>query len=99
MIAFKTMWNDVCGSVSNNKIKDVEILEEFKTGFVVKDEEDTHFITKDDFVDFWCNMLCFNEVEKDAILKEEKQKLKYVYEIVKTLPYINEKEGILRVSE
>ncbi|AKN29777.1 hypothetical protein Ccar_02500 [Clostridium carboxidivorans P7] len=99
MVAFKTMWNDVCGSISNNKIEDIEILEEFKSGFVVKDKEDTHFVTKDDFVDFWCNMLCFNKVEKDSIIKEEKQKLKYVYEIVKTLPYINEKEGILRLSE
>lgn len=99
MVAFKTMWNDVCGSISNSKIEDIEILEEFKSGFVVKDKEDTHFITKDDFVDFWCSMLCFNEVEKDSILKEGKQKLRYVYEIVKTLPYINEKEGILRLNE
>lgn len=99
MMAFKTMWNDVCGSISNNEIKNIEIVEKFKSGFVVKDKEDTHFVTKDDFVDFWCNMLFFNEVDKNKISKEGKSKLKYVYEVIKTLPYINENEGILTLNE
>jgi len=99
MIAFKKMWEDVSVILSNDEFKDIQIVEKFKSGFVVKDENNTHFVTKDDFVDFWCNMLCFNKVEKDQILNNEKSGLKYVYEIIKTLPYINEKEGILKFTE
>lgn len=99
MVAFKKMWDDVSVILSNDEVKNIQIIEKYKSGFVVKDENDTHFVTKDDFVDFWCNMLCFNKVEKDQILNNGKSGLKYVYEIIKTLPYINEKEGILKLIE
>jgi hypothetical protein len=99
MVAFKKMWDDVSVILSNDEFKDIQIIEKYKSGFVVKDENKTHFVTKDDFVDFWCNMLCFNKVEKDQILNNEKSGLKYVYEIIKTLPYINENEGILKLTE
>lgn len=99
MIAFKKMWDDVCSAVSNNELKNVNIVENFTSGFVVKDDKDTHFVTKDDFVDFWCNMLCFNEVDKEHILKAKSSGSKYVYEMVKTLPYVKENEGILKLTE
>lgn len=99
MVAFKKMWDDVSVILSNDEFKDIQIIEKYKSGFVVMDENKTHFVTKDDFVDFWCNMLCFNKVEKDQILNNEKSGLKYVYEIIKTLPYINENEGILKLTE
>lgn len=99
MIAFKKMWDDVSVILSSDEIKDIQIVEKYKSGFVVKDENNTHFVTKDDFVDFWCNMICFNKVEKDEILNNKKSGLKYVYEIIKTLPYINENEGILKLTE
>lgn len=99
MIAFKKMWEDVSDILSNDEFKDIQIVEKYKSGFVVKDENKTHFVTKDDFVDIWCSMLCCNQVEKDQILSAEKSGLKYVYEIIKTLPYINEKEGTLKLTE
>lgn len=99
MFAFKRMWDDVSLILSKDEVKDFEIIEKFNSGFVVRDNDNTHFVTKDDFVDMWCNMLCFNKIEKEKLLKDEKSKLKYVYEIIKTLPYINENEGTLKLTE
>jgi hypothetical protein len=99
MVAFKKMWDDVSRIISKENIQDVHIVEKFKSGFIVKDNEDTHFVTKDDFVDFWCNMLCFNKVNKEELTKGGKLKSKYVYEIIKTLPYIKENEGTLNLTE
>lgn len=99
MVAFKKMWDDVNLILSNDGVKDFEIVEKFKSGFVVKDNNNTHFVTKDDFVDFWCNMLCFNKVEKEELTKEGKSKLKYVYEIIKNLPYVKECEDTLNLTE
>ncbi|MCT8977338.1 hypothetical protein N4T77_12075 [Clostridium sp. CX1] len=99
MVAFQKMWDDVNVILSKDEIKNIDIVEKFQSGFVVKDNDNTHFVTKDDFVDFWCNMLCYNEVEKGELLKGERSGLKYVYEIIKTLPYINENEGTLKITE
>lgn len=99
MISFKVMWDDVCELLSENKIEDIQIVEKFKSGFIVKDMENTEFVTKDDFVDFWCKILCFNEITKKEIEDEGKTRLKYVYEVVKKLPYIDEKSGCLRITE
>lgn len=99
MVAFQRMWDDVSIILSKDEVKDFQIVEKFNSGFVVRDNDNTHFVTKDDFVDIWCNMLCFNEVEKEKFLNDEKSGLKYVYEIIKTLPYINENEGILKLIE
>jgi hypothetical protein len=49
-------------------------------------------------VDFWCNMMCLNKIEKKQVLKEKDQDKKIVYEILKTLPYISEKEDRLELS-
>ncbi|MBP2031731.1 hypothetical protein J2Z42_000396 [Clostridium algifaecis] len=99
MIAFKKMWDDVCYTLSNNKIDDIDIIENFNNGFIIKDESNTHFVTKQDFVDFWCNIVCLDKVDKEDILKSKNSGKKYVYEILKTLPYIKENGGILKLSE
>ena len=36
MIHFKKMWDDVCSILDHNEIENLEILESFKTGFIVK---------------------------------------------------------------
>ncbi|MCH3963917.1 MAG: hypothetical protein LKE46_06545 [Clostridium sp.] len=99
MIAFKKIWDDVCSVISNGEIKDIDIVENFKNGFVVKEGSDTHFLTKQDFVDFWCSLVCLNKIDEEEILKEEGSGKKLVYDILKRLPYINENEGSLKISE
>ncbi|MBA5851895.1 hypothetical protein H2684_11400 [Clostridium sp. cel8] len=100
MIEFKKIWDDVCNIVSSGKMKNINVIENFHNGFVVKEKTNnsTHFITKQDFVDFWCNMMCLNKIEKKQVLKEKDQDKKIVYEILKTLPYISEKEDRLELS-
>lgn len=99
MIAFKKMWEDVSGILVNDKIGDIDIIERYNTGFVVKDKDDTEFVTKDDFVDLWCQMLCCNEICMDQFSGHGKNKLKYAYRVLKNLPYISEKAGCLKLTE
>lgn len=99
MIAFKKIWDDVCNIVLSNKISNVNIVENFHNGFIVKDDTNTHFITKQDFVDFWCSMICLNKVDKKNVLNDKSSGKKVVYEILKLLPYINENEGSLEISK
>lgn len=99
MVAFKKMWEDVSAIVSNDKIGDLSIIERYSTGFVVKDKDQTEFVTKDDFVDLWCQMLCCNEICKDQFSGHGKNKLRYAYGILKNLPYISEKSGCLKLTK
>lgn len=99
MIAFKKIWDDVCNLISNGEIKGIDIVENFKNGFVIKKGSDTHFITKQDFVDFWCSMICLDKIDREEVFKEKNLEKKFVYEILKKLPYINENEGSLKISE
>ncbi|AND85000.1 hypothetical protein GTH52_03885 [Clostridium tyrobutyricum] len=95
MIAFKKMWDDVCDSLSNNQIENIKVIENFKSGFVIKDNINTYFITKQDFVDIWCNIVCLNEI---GIKENLDKKYLYEYEILKTLPYIKENDGVLKLA-
>lgn len=97
MIAFKKMWEDVRLILSNEECSDVEILEKFNCGFTVKEQDDIIFITRDDFVDFWCKLLYYNELSLEQILKEDKSKLKCIYMIIKQLPYISESSGVIKL--
>jgi hypothetical protein len=99
MISFKKMWEDVSGILSNDKIGDVVIMERYSTGFVIKDKDDTEFLTKDDFVDLWGQMLCYNEISLNQFSGHTKNKLKYAYEVLKNLPYISEKSGCLKLTK
>lgn len=99
MIAFKTMWNDVTSMLSENKLDGIEITENFKTGFIVNDNGNSTFITRDDFVDFWCRMLCNKQISESEIKSDEKSKMQYVYDVVKKLPYVRESEGTLKLME
>lgn len=99
MVAFNKMWDDVCVILANNEVKDLQIVENYNSGFVVKENENTYFVNKDDFVDFWCNMLFFNKVDKDSFAQGQKSAFKYVYKIIKNLPYITESEGTLNLTE
>lgn len=98
MVAFKTMWEDVCSILSNDEIKDIDIVEKFSTGFVVKENDNTEFITRDDFVDFWCKLLCMNEISREEIIRDEKPKLKFVYDVVKRLPYIKDNGDMIKLT-
>lgn len=99
MVAFKKMWEDVNELLKHEEELQINIIEKFNCGFTVEDKGDTTFVTKDDFIDFWCKMLYFNQMSKEQILKEERSKLKYVYEVVKKLPYINEKSDVLILTK
>lgn len=97
MIAFKKIWDDICEITSKNSIENLKIIENFDSGFVVEDDADIHFITKDDFIDFWCNMLYPDKVSKEEVLNNSKSK--YIYEIMRNLPYVCENNGIIKIAE
>ncbi|WP_125153843.1 hypothetical protein [Clostridium rectalis] len=99
MISFKKMWDDVSDIVKNDELRDIEILEKHTEGFLIKDKENSCFLCKDDFVDFWCNILYFNEVSTEKFSEKEENKFKYVYAVVKNLPYMNESCGTLKLLE
>lgn len=99
MMTFKKMWDDVNFILSNSNIENINIVETFNSGFVIKDEKQTHFITKEDFIDCWCKLFCFNEIVENDLTEEKNLKQKYVYEIIKNLPYINEKNGSININE
>ncbi|MCD3193809.1 hypothetical protein G8S49_04085 [Clostridium botulinum C] len=98
MVPFKRVWEDAVTMVSKDEVKDVNIVETYNGGFVVAEEnEDTEFINKDDFVYFWSKMICNNEVSKKEV--ENGRRLKYVYQIVKKLPYVSENSDSLKVID
>ncbi|GAA0721786.1 hypothetical protein GCM10008905_12590 [Clostridium malenominatum] len=99
MVAFKKMWNDVEEIISKNTIKDFYITEKCSEGFVVKDNADCFFVGKQDFVDFWCNMLYFKEISLDELNKRKEPNLKYVCAVIKHLPYIKVNSGVMKVLE
>ncbi|MGH4051091.1 MAG: hypothetical protein ACREVX_07020 [Clostridium sp.] len=99
MVAFKKMWDDVRLILSNEEYEDIQILEKFKFGFTVKESENIIFITRDDFVDFWCKLLYYNELSLEQVLQEDKSKLKYIYTIIKKLPYISENSGVIKLLQ
>jgi len=99
MVAFKQMWEDVKLILSNKKHSDIQILERFNCGFTVKEQDNIIFITRDDFVDFWCKLLYYNELSLEQILKDDKLKPKYIYNIIRQLPYIAESSGVIKLLQ
>lgn len=99
MVAFKQMWEDVRLILSNKEYSDIEISERFNCGFTVKEQDNIVFITRDDFVDFWCKLLYYNELSLEQVLKDDKSKPKYIYTIIKQLPYISENAGVIKLVQ
>jgi hypothetical protein len=99
LVAFKKMWEDVRLILSNEEYSDIKILERFNCGFTVKEKDNIIFITRDDFVDFWCKLLYYNELSLEQVLEDEKSKPKYIYTIIKELPYILESSGVIKLME
>ncbi len=99
MVAFKKMWEDVRLILSSEDHSDIKILEKYNCGFTVKERDNVIFITRDDFVDFWCKLLYYNELSLEQVLKDEKTKPKYIYTIVKQLPYISENSGVIKLMQ
>ncbi len=99
MVAFKKMWEDVRLILSNEEYSDIKILEKFNCGFTVKESDNVIFITRDDFVDFWCKLLYYNELTLEQVLKDDKAKPKYIYTIIKQLPYISESSGVIKLIQ
>lgn len=96
MVAFKKMWEDV-NSLLNKENLDLNIVEVFNSGFTVKENDDLVFVTREDFVDLWCNMLYYNKVSKKQV-KDMKSSMTYVYDVVKRLPYICETADELTIN-
>ena len=98
MIKFKKMWDDVLLLLSNEECVGIDIEEKLDYGFTVKDRDNKIFITKDDFCNFWCNLLYYEEISIEQLLGDDKLKLKYVYTIIKQLPYISESSGVVKLT-
>ena len=99
MIAFAKMWDDVFKLINENKAKELNITKNFKTGFIVTENESAEFITKQDFLDLWCELLYYNELSKEHVIKDESSKFKYVYNLISKLPYVIEEEGKIKLKE
>jgi hypothetical protein len=92
------MWDDVWDMITAGSIQKLNVVKEFQYGIIIQNElGKQEFVTKDDFRDFWCKMLYYNEVSKEQTLEEGKQG--YVYEVIKQLPYIAEVSNKLSVRE
>lgn len=101
MISFKTVWDDVQNIVNNNEELDIDIIEKYDGGFVIKHHDDTTFINKQDFVGVWCRIQCDDKVcvGLHELGSKDEVKEHYVCKILKHLPYIEESLGILRISQ
>ena len=99
MITFKKMWDDVLLLLSKNEYMDIDILEKFNSGFSIKDRNDITFITKDDFSNIWCKLLYYNEFSLEQVLGDDKLKPKYIYTILKQLPYISESSTTIKLIQ
>lgn len=97
MVPFKKMWEDALTLISENELEDISIVESYKGGFVVKEKNDTEFINKEDFVDFWCKMLYNREVAKDEAIQGRKSR--YIYQIIRNLPYVDESCNVLKLVD
>ena len=100
MVTFKKMWEDVNNIIEKKEVYDVNIIKNYESCFLIEEEDkDTIFLTREDFIDFWCNMLFYNQICFHEIINENQFKFKYIYSIVKNLPYIKETEGVLKVQQ
>ncbi|WP_298836218.1 hypothetical protein [Clostridium sp.] len=97
MITFKKMWDDVLLLLSNDEYIDMDISEKFNSGFVVKDSENTIFITKEDFSSFWCKLMYYGKLSLKQVLGDDKLEPKYIYTIMKQLPYIAESSSVIKL--
>jgi len=97
MVTFKKMWDDVLLLLSNEEYVDINILERSNCGFAVQDSDNITFITKDDFSNFWCNLLYYKELSLEQVLGNDKLIPKYIYTIIKQLPYISESSSVIQL--
>ena len=99
MVTFKQLWEDVRLILSDEEYSDIKILEKFNCGFTVKERDDIIFVTRQDFVDFWCKLMYYKELSVEQVLKDDKPKSKYINTIIKQLPYISESSGIIKLIQ
>lgn len=99
MISFKTMWNDVNSILNKEEDVGLNIIEKYNSGFTVKEKDKTVFVTRDDFVDFWCKILCCDNIEIKKLMDNDNSKEKYIYSVIKKLPYIEENLGMISIVE
>jgi len=99
MITFKKMWDDVLLLLANEEYVDINILERSNYGFAVEDSDNITFITKDDFSNFWCKLLYYKKLSLEQSLGNEKLIPKYIYNIIKQLPYISESSSVMQLIQ
>ncbi|WP_138206103.1 hypothetical protein [Haloimpatiens lingqiaonensis] len=101
MVEFKKMWQDVSTMVAEHKIHstNLDIIETYDDGFIIQYGAQRFFVNKNNFIDFWCKMLYYKEVSREELIKEDDEAQKCVYEIVQSLPYVNEESNTLRLMK
>jgi len=97
LVSFKKMWEDVSRILSEEKFSELDIIQKFRSGFIVKENESTTLVTRDDFVDFWCILLYSNEVDYKKLEINGDSKQIFIYEVTKKLPYVREEQSILKL--
>lgn len=99
MISFKEMWSDINSEIDSNCNKGFKIKKKFETGFIIDEEGENVFLTKDDFVNFWCWFLYLKEININEIVNNKNGKYKYILNLMKELPYTKiENEKLILIS-
>ena len=83
MISFKNLWEEVNKFLSEDKFSEFNITQKLRRGFIVKQDDYVTFVTRDDFVDFWCNMLYSNGNDLKEGEKFENPKQVFIYKVMK----------------
>jgi hypothetical protein len=95
MVSFKKMWEDVNSLVIAGKFNDLENIKSYEEGFIVNNEGETMFLDSQDFIDFWCKMLLYREIDMSSKLNNQNDNFNLIYMLVRQLPYIEENQGKL----
>lgn len=99
MVAFKKMWDDINSKIDHNCTTGFQIKKKFETGFIVEEDGKNIFLTREDFVNFWCWFLYSEEIEINEIVNNKNPRYKYILDLVKGLPYTKiESEKLILVS-
>ena len=93
MVSFRKMWEDVNSLVTAGKFNELENIKSYEDGFIVNNEGKTLFLDPQDFIDFWCKMLLYREIDMSSVLKKENNNFNLIYRLIRQLPYVEDNQG------
>lgn len=98
MIAFQQIWKDVNELVSERKL-DFDINLKIENVFIVNDNEDTIFLSREDFLLFWSKLNSSSYIGRENLKSVSSKKELYIYDLFRYLPYIDECNGQISLEK